>query len=258
MGRILAICLLLLPGQVGDEYPLRRGKPTTKGIVRYVDEQGLRIIREYQEFMDDSLHDVGIVALEPDQIESTHPMEMGHYFPHEAYITTAEAYEAYEVDQLKPERRRKLKESNRFVKGIIIHELTHAYIFLIATEMRSLDSLGIHPSYPTGALALGPGISYGSVFIEEGLCEYVTEKMGELIPPDASYRPTHMEEMLSGDNTYRIQYKYASQFLAPFLDTMNFKSAVKILLYNPPPSLEEIMKPELFYERILVPRFLEK
>ena len=51
---------LALP--VCQDYPLHKGKPTSKGIEQYIEDKSESIIREYQNFVKDTLYNVYIYA----------------------------------------------------------------------------------------------------------------------------------------------------------------------------------------------------
>lgn len=253
MGKMISILLLLIPAMMAGDYPLKNGKPTSEGIEQYVDENADSLIREYQDFIGDTLYNVWIYTANLDEQDETNPIELGRYFPHEIYISTAERFEAYELDDLSQVRRESLRESNKFVKGVMIHELTHEYVEQIGMEMRSLYKLHVDKSYETGVWIVSSYENFGSSFIEEGLCEYISGEMGELIQPTRVEKPGSIEELLDRDNQYRIKYKYAVVFLETFLDTTGFKEGVQILLHNPPPTYEEILEPAHFFNRLVVP-----
>jgi hypothetical protein len=253
MGKLISILLLLLPAMISGDYPLKKGKPTSEGIERYVEENADLLLREYQDFVGDTLYNVWIYTIGPEEQYDTHSIELGRYFPHEIYISTAECFEAYELDDLSAERRESLRESNKFVKGVMIHELTHEYINQIGLEMRSLHKIRVDKSYETSIWIVNSYENFGSSFIEEGLCEYLCGEMGELIQPPRVEKPASVEELLDRDHAYMVKYKYAAVYLKTFLDTTGFKEGVQILLHNPPPTYEEILQPAHFFGRLVVP-----
>jgi len=242
-----------MPVWISGDYPLKNGKPTSEGIIQYVEENADLILKEYQAFVGDTLYNVWIYTDELEKPGEAEPIELGRFFPHEIYISTAEYFQAYEVDDLSGKQRAKLRESNKFLKGVIIHELTHEYVYQIAMEMRSPFQIHVDKAYKTGLWIVNSFETFGSSFIEEGLCEYLTGKMGELIPPKEVEKPSSVEDLLDRDNQYMVKYKYAASFLETFLDTTGFKKGVQILLHNPPPVYEEILFPEHFFERLAVP-----
>ena len=232
------------------DYPLKNGRPTSKGIKQYVEEQSDSLVIEFQNFIDDTIYNIWIYAEDLTRYSVNDSLELGRYYPHEIFISTAEMFLAYELGDLSQEQRDHLVESNRFVKAAMIHELTHDYINQISVEMRSIDKIRIDRSYQTSIWIVRSPETFGSTFIEEGLCEYMVEKMGELIPPERPFIPKSVQDITNGDNRYEVNYKYASFFLKTYLDTTGFKKGVKILLHNPPPSYDEILQPNLFFTRL--------
>lgn len=250
---MLVFLLVLQLSGIATEFPLKNGKPTKKGIDQYVEVMGDSIIREFQEFVGDTLYNVEIYTEDPGEFEEKTPVELGYYFPYEVAIMRGEFFEAYELEDLSPRRKRSFRECNRFVKAVILHELTHSYLYQVAIEMRARDPLSVHPAYQTDIWILRSYETFGSVFIEEGVCEYLVGKMGELIPPRKPFTPKTTAELLDIENRYSIHYKYSAHVLKPFLDTLDFKEGIMILLHNAPPNQLEMMNPELYFNRLSVP-----
>jgi len=123
---------------------------------------------EYQNFVDDTLYNVWIYADDLNDYSIDDSMELGRYYPHEIYITTSELFLAYELADLSPEERSLLDESNKFVKSVVIHELTHNYIHQIGVEMKAVDRVSIDRAYQTHIWIVRSYETFGSVFIEEG------------------------------------------------------------------------------------------
>ncbi len=250
MNKLIFILLLIHPFRFSGDYPLKNGKPTSKGIERYIEEMGDSLVVEYQKFIGDTLYDVWIYADDLNSIAIVDSLELGRYYPNEIYISTAEMFLAYELADLSRSERNLIEESNKFVKTVVIHELTHDYIHQISVEMRSVDKINIDRSYQTSLWLIRSYDSFGSAFIEEGICEYVAEKMGELVSPKRPFIPKTIEDLIDRDNEYLVKYKYSSYFLKAFLDSTGLKQGVKELLYNSPPSYEEILNPDLFFNRL--------
>lgn len=253
MGTVTYILFLFM--QVGSSggYPLENGRPTSKGIELYVEQNSQRLVKEFQDFVNDTIYNVWIYADELQDQWACDSIELGMFYPHEIYITTAELYEAYELDDLPSEQRGSILESNKFVKAIMIHELTHEYVNQIGVEMQSVFHIHVDKAYQTGLWIVNSYETFGSSFIEEGISEYLTGEMGELIPPEQVKIPLSIEQLLDRESAYMVKYKYASVFLDTFLDTTGFKKGVQILLHNPPPSYEEILQPERFFGRLEIP-----
>lgn len=247
--------MLTIPFFQRQDYPLKDGKPTSKGIARYLDDKGDSLIVEFQEFVDDTLYNVWIYADDLTEYSIDDSLELGRYYPYEIYITTNELFMAYALADLPESKRDKIEESNKFVKAVVMHELAHNYIHQIGIEMKSVDSIRVDRSFITQIWIIRSYETFGSVFIEEGICEYLTEKMGELIPPEIPFIPGTVEELIKSENEYKVKYKYSSHFLKTFLDTTGFKAGVKILLHNPPPTYEEILYPDLYFSRLELPGY---
>ncbi|MEN8202347.1 MAG: hypothetical protein ABFS28_07115 [Bacteroidota bacterium] len=238
---------------VPQDYPTKNGKPTRKGIEQYIEDNSASILIEYQNFIKDTLYNVWFYTEDLTDYLANDPLELGWYYPNEIYITTSELFIAYELADLSKVHKALISESNKFVKSTVIHELTHNYIHQISIEMRSVDKISVHRSFQTNLWILTSQESFGRSFIEEGLCEYISEKMGELIPSKRPYIPGTVEDLIDKNNSYNVKYKYSTHFLKPFLDTKDFKKAVKIILHNAPPSYMEILDPERYFDRLVWP-----
>jgi hypothetical protein len=246
---LIVVWSVLLPPV--QEYPLKKGKPTSRGIEQYIEEKGDSIRKEFEAFIQDTLHNVWIYAQDLSGYLDNDSLELGWYYPNEIFITTAEMFVAYELADLSRVQRVWASESNKFVKSTVVHELTHNYIHQISLEMRSLDSIRVHKAYHSNLWILNQQESFGRSFIEEGLCEYMTEQMGEIMPSKRIFVPESMEDLMDDANSYELKYKYSTLFLKPFLEGRNFKRAVKILLHNPPPTFAEILEPDLYFNRLI-------
>lgn len=245
--------LLFNPLVVSTDYPLKDGRPTSKGIELYIEEQSGSILLEFMEFIDDTIYNVYIYAENLTDYGIEDSLELGRYFAHEVYITTDESFLAYELDDLPKWERNALEESNKFVKAALLHELAHEYINQVGIEMRSIDGIRVDPAYETYIWIIMSYETFGSTFIEEGICEYLVDQMGEIISPRKPFIPKTVEELTSSENRYRVVYKYASFFLKDFLDATGFKKGIKILLHNPPPTYEEILDPPRYFNRLKLP-----
>ncbi|MCP4312797.1 MAG: hypothetical protein GY790_16160 [Bacteroidetes bacterium] len=257
MGKLISILLLIMPAGMSGDYPLRNGKPTSEGVEQYVEENSDSLVQEFQEFVGDTLYNIWFYSDDFEDQGMGEPIELGRHFPHEIYVSTAELFEAYELGDLSRAHQEAFRESNKFVKAVMIHELTHEYFNQIGVEMKSVHHIHVDKCYETGVWMVKSHETFGSSFIEEGLCEYVTGKMGELIPPRQVEIPSTVEELLDRESEYMVKYKYASIFLETFLDTTGFKEGVQILMHNPPPTYEEILHPDHFFGRLVVPEFSE-
>lgn len=253
MKRLIIILLLFNPVGDQEQYPLKNGRPTSQGIEQYIEDKRDSLIVEYENFIGDTLFNVWIYAEDLTQYDIHDSLELGRYYPHEIFINTAEKFQAYELDDLPRWKRAFIDESNRFVKATVMHELTHEYVYQISLEMQMLDQIGVHRAFQTYIWIIRTHENFGATFIEEGICEYFTGKMGEIIPPRRPSAPDNVAELIDRKNRYKFQYKYSAHYLKTFLDTTGLKRGVKILLHNPPPNYEEILAPDQFFSRLIIP-----
>ena len=249
--KTIAFILLLIPLNLFSDYPLKFGIPTSKGIEKYVNEKKDSLIVEYENFIKDTLFDIWIYTDDLTDYVDFDSLELGRYYPEEIIISTAELFIAYELADLSKFRKTWISESNKFVKSTIFHELTHDYFNQIIKEMRYIDSVHVSLEYVNFRFIIIAHTIFSADFIEEGICEYMVENMEEIIPPKKPFIPKTKEDLVDINNSYKVNYKYSSYYLKEFLDTTGFKKGVKILLYNSPPSYEEILKPNLFFNRLI-------
>lgn len=251
MTKFIFILAWTLALPVFQDYPLRKGKPTSRGIEQYIEDQSDSILSEYQRFVKDTLYNVYIYADDLSEYIDNDSTELGWFYSQEIFITTHEMFIAYELADLSKIQKALIPESGKFVKSTIIHELTHNYMYQIANEMRSVDQVTVHRAFNSRQMLLNAQESYGRAFIEEGVCEYVSEKMGEILVPKRPYVPKTVEDLLDKNNSYPVKYKYSAHILTPFLEAGEFKEAVKALLHNAPPSYAEILSPDLYFDRLI-------
>jgi len=247
---VLFILLLLVPMQEKPDYPLKNGRPTTKGIDRYVEENAERLISEFQEFISDTLYNANIYTEDLSENADLNPLELGNYYPNEIFINNAEIFIAYELAALNRSRRDTIISTNLFVKAAVFHELMHHYIYQLSIEMLRTDSIQVDRAYQSFFRIYSDRGDPGPRFIEEGICEYATLKMKETITRRRPYIPKKVSDLSQPENAYNIFYKYSAYCLTEFLDTTGLKQGMKILLHNRPPSTEEILDLELFFARL--------
>ncbi len=248
MIRFIVILLPLLLSQPYSKTQFRyydRGKPTPEGIERFIQENEHQLAQDYMNFVQDTLYYYHIWADElPVYNEDDYvTFEQGiYYFPGDIIISNEDKYIDYAVDSLSFIKKN-LIISNKFVKGCVFHELTHIWIQQILSEMKHEAS----PEHSNLRIYYRLDRDYGADFIEEGICEYVTHKAGEIIYPK-KYVPDLDNEW----NTYEIKYQYAEYYVRQILDRFdNIKEGIRIILQVSPPNKEEIRNPERYYQRVL-------
>jgi hypothetical protein len=250
MSKSILISLLLIFPQVRPDYPLKNGRPTSKGIEQYVEDNAESLIQEYQDFIGDTLYNIYIYTEDLTDNGFFDPMELGRYFPNEIFITNTEVFMAYELNMLSKKGRDTVLASNLFVKAAVFHELTHDYVNQVSMEMSRIENIEVNRAYQAFFRIYRKQNEMGSKFIEEGICEYVTGEMGEIIPPKNPFIPKSISDLIGEENSFNIFYKYSAHYLSKFMDTTGIKRGIKILLHNPPPSSEEILNPDLFFTRL--------
>lgn len=242
--------LLLMPIQQGADYPLKDGRPTSKGIDRYVEEKAGELIKVFQEFIGDTLYNANIYTDDLSSNLDQHPMELGNYYPNEIFINNAGYFIAYELADLSRGNRDTIRNSNQFVKAAVFHELMHHYMYQVSIEMLREDQIAVDRAYQTFFRIYSYRDDPGRRFIEEGVCEYATLRLKEIISRNRPYIPKKPKDLDRPDRVYDIFYRYSAYSLGEFLDDTGIKKGIKILLHNPPPSLEEILDPDLFFARL--------
>lgn len=125
------------------------------------------------------------------------------------------------------------------VRGVVLHEICHMYIKSIVDSCS-----GINREYSRR------NSTYGSIFIEEGICCYSVQRMKEL-PKYKNYIPKNINDINNKENMYNIMYNYSIFFVKKILDEYGFKEGILILLKNYPPTTEEILNMEKYYKRII-------
>ena len=222
---------MLLFLSTGNKYPLKNGIPTTHGIEMYVFDNKDVILKEFENFVQDSIYiNIDIVTDDLTEYTDYDSLELGRYYTSgEIVITNQEKFIEYELDNLSKYRIRNISESNKFVKAVMIHEITHLYITQLIDRRK----------YNT----------YESDFIEEGICEYVVQKMNQSIVSKNIFIPKNKEDI---KNNYEIKYQYSFYFVKNFIDSVGIKKGIIILMKNKPPNSEEIINPNLYFKRLLL------
>ena len=126
----------------------------------------------------------------------------------------------------------------------------HHYIYQLSIEMLRKDRINVDRAYQSFFRIYSQREDPGPRFIEEGICEYATLRMNEIISSGRPYRPKKAADLDRVDKEYEIFYRYSAYSLSDFLDTTGLKKGIKTLLHNPPPSVEEILDPDLYFARL--------
>jgi hypothetical protein len=239
-------------------YPLKNGFPTTAGIDSCVRDYEESVILDFEKFFKvsvnsmyfetDNLRDYCINNTEDNEIIATMiPIasgdELGIYYSGQDYavISNDEKYIGYDLKDVKKRKLWGIKESNKFVKSVMIHEIGHDYTSQIITELR-FEKIKVSPEY----LSSFAGTN-GSRFIEEGIAEYCPTAMKELIP-GPEYIPKSLEDLTK--NYYMFNYKYAELYIRDFLNEKGLREGIRMIVINSPPTDEELLNPEQYFSRL--------
>jgi hypothetical protein len=253
---VILLSLFFLSPIKEKEYPYKNGIPTSRGIEYYVKLNEQKIVNEYQAFVKDTLYDYYISTDNLSLYMDYDSLESGRfYIPNEIIITNELKYTDYELALVPKWKRKSLVESNQFVKAVLIHELTHVYFFQVMDFMKIMN-MEVAMEYNYG-IRMYPNMElrFGSEFIEEGICEYMVQKMNESIPYQNIYQPKTKEDIRQKYNYVDIKYKYSSWYVKEFMDLTiqqygDIKTGIMIILSNKPPTYEEILNPNLFFNRL--------
>ena len=78
------------------------------------------------------------------------------------------------------------------------------YIHQTSMEMSQMENIRVNKAYQAFFRIYGDQNEMGAKFIEEGICEYVTGEMGEIIPPRKPFIPKKMD----GSEQCRAQLRH--------------------------------------------------
>jgi len=264
-------------------YPYKNSRPTTAGINKYVLDQSETVIFDFQKFFkvqidnmdfeadnlqeyniddkydyDTILNNKGNDDKNNNQNKNTLQLttipvseltdEYGIYYWNWDYavISNEEKYIGYSVKTTKKSILSNIYECNEFIRAAMIHELAHDYFKQIIDELK-YEQAHISPEYK-----MQNDNALGSNLIIEGVAEYCSVAMNEVISvkPKKVYRPKKIDEILDKKNKYKVYYEYGSIYVGDFIKSNSLHSAIRILVTNPSPTIEEIINPEKYFSRL--------
>lgn len=251
MKTLIFILLLVLPQQ---ELEYKRGRPTSRGVDKYVEANEYQFIIDYQNHVGDTLvFEPFISADDLSDYVGFSSGEAGFFErPDNVVIHNRANYIDYELRLLSRFRKSQYREANKFVRGVVMHELTHAYIYQIQVVQGHRKQLEYE--WRQG-LRMLPVDNYYTEFIEEGISEYVAADMQEIIPYDQEVILIKKDLSSASRNTYEIKYRYAMQFVTPVIREYGLKPAIELIMATKPPSREELLAPSLYYNRLRIYRY---
>jgi len=243
------------------------GKPTSLGIDLYVEHNQDYFLSTFKKYVKDSLYsDIWFTTR---NFKKTTPKEQYDPFVlayNESYgngsceivIDNQERYQGFDYKEIKnPDS---YNQFDYFVKQVVLHEIMHDYFNQCILELKMNDTIGnIVNTYYTTNLYTFPNIElqFGAKFIEEGICEYFIQANKECPQLVEYYVPQTVNDLKNKFNRNDILYDYRSMYLKDFMDyqIMKFgkiKYPIMILLKNKPPTYQEILNPQLFYNRLII------
>lgn len=276
MNKTFFILLLLLQGlyiqtkpqnQTNEiNYQYKFNRPTKEGIDKYVNDNKYNFIKEFQEFIKDTIiNDIDITAEDLTEMQDYTGVELGwteiYNEGYQIIINDIKEFRDYSIDiKTIKGKRNFFIESDQFVKSTIMHELMHVYF---RQEMLRLSMLKdtttgnsrLNKYYYNIHLVPNVEMSNGSVFIEEGLCEYLVHKKKEVVDYYNLYIPKTIDDINNKNNRFNVYYKYSYEYLKPYLDSCfttdgRMREAIHVLLTNNPPNYKEILTPKLYFNRL--------
>lgn len=232
---------------LSSSLPLKNGFPTKEGIEAYVRDSSDRTIEDFEKFFGVEINDFYMYTdnMKEYYLEDSAYSELGNYDEMNrcAVITSEDKYLGYNLRDTKKWKLGDIELSNKFVRGVMIHEISHRYISQVINEMKTCNS---HVSKEYSSIIHKTN---GTKFIVEGINEYCSNKMGEVFVR-RNYIPQTLEDISEKNNCYLVYYHYSSQTIAKFLDEKGLRKGIELLVSNSPPTFEEILKPQKFFARI--------
>ena len=249
--RLIAILLLvILPLSVIQQDEYKWGRPTSKGVDNYIERNWLEFIDDYQDFVDDTLFFEPFISTDDlsDYVNYTRG-DMGYYErPDNIIISNEPRYIDYELSRLSEYEKNRYREATQFVRGVVMHELTHCYTYQIM--MMAQYDKKLEYEWRQG-LRMIPVDDYATEFLEEGICEYVVELMDEMIVSGEKIVINKQDLGAGNKNSQRVKYGYSRQYVKPLIQEYGLKPAIMLMITNKPPTQEEILKPSLYYDRLI-------
>lgn len=258
--KILSLFLLFILPQ--EKFQLRLGKPTSEGIDKYVKVNQMVFVNEFQDFVKDTIYnDIYFTTQNFKKTidkEKYDPQALAYIDIYESascevVVNNEEKYAGYEYKN--NTEKSLFDEYDYFVKSTVLHEITHYYVYQCVVEMEKIRGFDVDGYYDGILMIPNPEQIYGAKFIEEGICEYLIQKMGESPEMKEYYKPKFKSDFMMKSKMFDIQYAYSSVYLKEFLDasieiTGKLKFGIFILLQNPPPTYDEILNPNLYFNRL--------
>ena len=234
--------------------------PSTIGIDNYIKLNENKLLIEYEKYLKDTMFiNVEITTEDLSKRNDYDLLEYGRteiYSNHSCVviINNIIKFADYSINTLNIKGKKKyFHDNDKFINTVVFHELTHVYIqqeILLLKSMNKLNNFyNIIQIYPNTEM------KFGEEFIQEGICEYMVNNKKEVVVNNNIFIPATKEDLLLNTNVYLVKYQYASIYLKEFLDLTTkqygkIKYGIDILLENNPPTYEEILNPNLYFNRL--------
>lgn len=232
-------------GYSQDYFLNNEGKPSRKGIEYYLKNEFQNIKQDFKKTFKVELDSTDIYL---DSLAAPNGKnllnELGNYVDGIIAIDENENFFAYSNNNLPKSLEGKIIECDAFLRGTIIHELAHQFIDEFKYYSISDNELVVSLNRKKE--------NFVETFVEEGVAQYCAKKMNEIIYSKKPKIPKTKEELLTKDKEkeYEIKYKYSLYFIEPIFKKHSFEEGVKLLLEEPP-TIEEILDRNLYYEHVL-------
>lgn len=239
----LSLAALSLKAQ---DYPLNdKDNPTSAGVVQYIKDKASLINKRFdQEFgVNTSFTDFVPDSIDQyvDHYSDERGLYMGRNGKNQAIIDTVGSFGHYSLKTIPEKKKDSIAILYGSVRGTMIHEKAHAFFY--QTKSR-LEEKSIEHHYHDFNKFF-----FSQSFIAEGIAQYCTYKMKEMITPK-QYQPSDSLKNLIAEKSSELKYEYALYYLKAFLDFFGLEEGTKILLTNPPPRKDELINPLKYYRRL--------
>lgn len=262
MQKVVTIVLILITtsfafGQSKKQYQYHNNIPSKNGVQHYIDLNIRSVVNTVENFIGDTIFSYSIKTDNLSEYHGYDSLEAGRFYPEDEIIITNEPkfydYELIFVSKLK---QKEFNNNTKFVKGVLIHELIHLYIYQFIHESLE-NNIPINSEYINFNMFPAIKSYYALEFIEEGICEYVVMKLREGIFSD--YKPDcpdgeseiNIRKFSQIQNTYDIRYQYSRTYVQRIFENNSFRKALLIIFTCKPPSDEELLCPDQYYNRVM-------
>ena len=246
---LLAVLLALATTSYCQKDEYKWGVPTSKGIDAYIERNQYKFVLEYQEFIGDTLLFEPFISTDDISDYVGFDENTAGFFerPDNIVISNETRYVDYELRRWSESRKQRYRGNNMFVRGVVMHELTHCYFYQVMAIAQYEKDLEYE--WRQG-LRMIPVDNYYTEFIEEGFCEAVVIMMDEIIPYSDDLSISKADLSPARRKTYEVKYMYSSKFVQPIIDEYGLEAAIHLVVTNRPPSKEEILNPKSYYDRL--------